>query len=335
MLSKIKILLACCIFLVCGCAKEELKTTEPCELCDLYIYGTYTNYTGENPTFVINTQKTSKYITYGIPTTKDTAVTVGRRVRLIVPDIKIKKDNKNYNFDNFVIEEFISDTWKKQYEFQKDNKSLENSLAVVMVLDMSTSLGSDVQNVKSSAISFANKFLTPTNSKGELGLVLFNENINSYPFTNNLNTISNTISSYYNYRDATTLYGAMDRGIEMLNNYNKAVDEKVLVTFTDGRDNNTDSPSTVRSRIVTSKYPRYVIGLEGKGDYDEVALRGLASQDNYFVSAYDKVSLSYAFDEIFDMISTTNSIQYDRTPQKFQRGSDAPIEIRIKLTVKK
>ncbi len=299
---------------------------------DLYIYGEYTNYNGQAPTFTISSSETNSNITYSPADVQQIVTTDGNRIRIKIPNVKISIDGTPYALSEVQVEEKKSDGWAKQEEFNNIDLSVKNKLAIAMVLDMSSSLGTDVSTVKSSANQFVNSFLNP--GYGYLGLILFSENISAYNFSTSASLTTSRISSYSDYRNATTLYGAMYKGIQMLDTVTTAVDKKILLTFTDGGDNNTNNPTTVKNSILSSNHERYIIGLRGKGgDYQESDLKLLVKNPSNFIGADNISAINEAFTSILRSITTTSVIQYFRTTQKFTHGVDAPIKVRLKLTV--
>lgn len=336
-LKKISFLLLLTAF-AGSCAKPELNPDLDCSLSEVYLYGEYTYYSGQNPTFTINSTLTSEYISYGdVSIDPNFVYNTENRVKISIPDITIQKDGIGYNVDTSAIlaEEYINGNWIVQSEFQKLPETQQKNMAVVLVLDMSTSLGSDVEVLKTSAINFAEDFIERTDGQGKLGLVFFSTEIETYDFSSNIGTISNRISNYNNYQNATSLLGAMDTALYMLENTSLVVDGKACITFTDGNDNNTSSPTAVKNDIQNSTIPRYMIGLYGKSsDYSEDVLKGLASDESKFVNAQNSSELQGKFDDILDKITNIILLQYLRTTQQFDQGVDPPIEIRFKFTLK-
>jgi hypothetical protein len=325
-----RVILYFAVLMLLGSCKKDDPQTDPKD--NLYIYGEYTNYNGQAPTFTISGSETSPYIAYSTPDVQTVPTSQGNRIRIRIPNVKIKIDNTNYALTAVQVEEKKADGWAKQEEFNIVDISTKNKLAVAMVLDMSSSLGNDVTTVKSSANQFTNDFLNP--GYGSLGLVLFSENITAYNFTTSASTTNLRINQYTDFKNATTLYGAMYKGIQMLDTFSAPVDKKILLTFTDGGDNNTNNPTTVRSNILNSNYERYIIGLRGKGgDYIESDLKSLVQKPENFIGADNINSVNQAFNSIYKSLTTTSVIQYFRTTQTFTLGVDPPIKVRLKLTV--
>lgn len=322
------------LFLITSCAKEQLYPEQECDLESVYLYGNYTYYIGEDPTFTINTSLTSQYLSYGnVSINPNFSQNGENRVKISIADITVQKGAKNYNIDTDILaEEFKNGSWSTQSEFNNIIEPQQKNMAIVLVLDMSTSLGNDIAQVKNAALNFAQDFLSKTDQQGKIGLVLFAQDIDTLDFTSNYSTISSFINSYNKAQNSTTLYGAIDKGLNMLENLTLQVDGKALIGFTDGGDNNTTSPTTVKNNIQNSSTPRYMIGLYGKSqDYSEEVLRSLASDESKFANAANSAELSVKFNEILDQITNIIHLQYLRTQQQFDVNLDAPIEIRFKF----
>ena len=296
------------------------------------LYGTYTYWAGQAPTFLVDSMYPASAVTYGTVTAIPNNST--QRVDVTVNSVRITVNGVKRSATGFSIEEQHSNnpTWFIQQEFGAANTSVNSKLATVLVLDMSTSLGSDVYRVKSSADSFANKYLQ--NQTGSLALVLFSQDIYKYDFSTSSSYVTGTINSYTLYQNATTLYGAVLAGLSMLDTFSASVDEKVLIAFTDGGDNNTSSPTAAVNSIQQSPHTRYSIGLIGKGDYDAASLKSIATTDQNFVQASNISELNSKFSEILTKISTISRIQYSRTNQTFTMGMDAATHVRIKIGLK-
>lgn len=326
--------------------KAQLSQEIQCQVCYLYIYGTYTNYEGEKPTFVIDRVKTTSGLSYGETNVLESA----DRVRITIPNINITPnqnviDTQNkYSFDtsNIIIEEFKNNKrWARQDEFEQSKALLENKLAISLVLDMSSSLGNDVNKVKADAINFCRKFLdstsaNPSSQKAEISLVLFSKNVVTFPFTADLGTLQRNIDSFKSYDKYSKLYEAMESGIQALDGNSQKFENKVMVTFTDGGDNFTNDPTSVRNRIIPSRYQKYVIGLKGKGDdFEEAQLEELASVSGNYIEADDVDDLQASYNNIYNKLYTTATVIYDRTAQKFNKNYDNPVKVRFGMLIRK
>jgi len=298
----------------------------------IYLYGTYTNYVGEQPTFTVDANKSTNGVTYVSDTVFPTVTVVGNRIRVLIRNVRLKLGGQGYIIDSFNIQELnnVDNQWHVQAEFQTTDTSNLTKLVTVLVLDMSSSIGADLSTLKYDAKDFCNTYLS--HNTGSIALVLFNNGIYSYDFSTSANYVNNIIDTFSNIKDFTTLYGAVETGLSMLDTFSQPVDNKVLIAFTDGGDNNTNSPNTALNSIKASPRDRYAIGVIGQTDYNSDALSNyIASAPSNFVQASNYSSLQNAFDKIYSLISSISQIEYDRTPQTFTNNVDAAIQVRIQI----
>ena len=161
---------------------------------------------------------------------------------------------------------------------------------------------------------------------------MFSEAIDTLGFfdAGGLANINSFIDNYTNYGSRTTLYGACQVGINMLDAFSqKGV--KTLIVFTDGGDNNTNNPQSVLSSIQSNSYPKYAIGLDGK-DFRKDNLKQIASSsDNLFV-AKNISDLKTAFDEVSNLVSTIYKFSYLRSKQTLDPSG---IKIKFEFNVEK
>ncbi|MDQ3072339.1 MAG: VWA domain-containing protein [Bacteroidota bacterium] len=286
------------------------------------LHGVYTNYEGEGPKFVIDEKKTSTYLQYGSPSISQTP----DNIHIGIPGIGISTNANNFSIDSVIIKERSGSGWEKEAEFSAASAFVKTKMQVVLVLDMSTSLGTNVENVKQYAKDFARQIIN-SSPESQVGLVLFSKDIDPFPFTSNLNTIESVINSYSKYGDRTTLYGATLKGLEMLDN--SAFDGvKGLVVFTDGGDNNTNAPTLAKQAIIDSKTLRYSIGFDG-GDLDKSAIKELATRKSNYTFANSTDDLEKAFSKVANEIQSIYYFKYSRSTQTFVKGTDEPIEIKF------
>ena len=325
------------IFLL-GCFMITTLTT--CEKNSLwvgkteYIIGTYSNSNG-TPFFTIDetspflTYNSNEVFTYAVPDT----------VSIIIGGIQVANNTRSFTIDpsNVIIEECDTDDcrgsdWKEQTEFKQGQSNFQTDVVAVLVLDVSNSLQGNVDDVKDYAKDFA-KTVVESSPNSYVGLVLFSDDIENFNATfynaSNLNQVYQNIDNYTNYQDRTTLYGACQVGINMLNN-TLLEGSKNLVVFTDGGDNNTDNPNTVKSAIINSGINRFAIGLDGN-DFRSDDLEDLASSRANFTVANDINDLQNAFESIGRQIATVYQFVYKRSDQLL----DQSISVKFTFNVEK
>lgn len=296
----------------------------------------YTNYQGEEPTLTITPDKTDKRVRYD--TTRYTPVREGNKIVLRIPNIRLSDEDFNYIAQCVTIEEFDAsrpsdDRWFEQTEFKDQREFSETKIATMLCLDVSSSLGADREQVKQYAIDFSNQIFETTSNESYVGLVLFADTVISYPFTNDITDIENAINSFpYPDLDAQTFTRLSDgiiAGLEALEAADLDVANKVLVAFTDGNDNGSNNPTTNQQIIRESSFPRYTIGLKGKGlEYNTNYLKSLASNETFFVEANNAFELQKRFNDINELIANIYTIIYNRSTQSFTPGVDDPIKLR-------
>ena len=278
-----------------------------------------------------NQPTVSSYYTTKFTTVDNVYATVyGDTVLITLNGVRISTSKKNYSIKSFEVFECDESSfdnckkkdWDTQFEFEGAG-SIQTKLLVVLVLDVSTSLGSNINSLKTYAKDFAREILETKDSN--IGLVLFSKDVVSYDFRNinDLDLINSFIDNYTNYQDRTSLYEACNVGLQMLDNSNLG-GVKNLVIFTDGGDNNTDNPEAAKQQIINSPVTRYAIGLKGE-DFKKDELKELASKKSNYILAKNIDDLQSAFEDIQEQVRTVYIINYYRSAQILEN------EIQIKF----
>lgn len=296
----------------------------------------YTNYAGQAPTAKIIPANTDDRVKYD--TTAFTPIQQGNRIVIQIPNIRLSDDEFNYIAECVTIEEFdvtrpSGDRWFEQTEFKNQRDFSETKIATMLCLDLSSSLGEDRETVKQYAKDFAQQIFETTSSESFVGLTLFADTVITYPFTNNIEDIDTALEDFpapdLDAQTFTRLSDGILAGIDALDNANLDVADRVLVTFTDGNDNGSNNPTVNQQTIMASTYPRYMIGLKGKGlEYNTSYLKGLASSEPFFVEAENTMELQDRFNDINELIANIYTITYNRSTQTFTEGLDDPIKLR-------
>ncbi|HMQ47467.1 MAG TPA: VWA domain-containing protein [Saprospiraceae bacterium] len=335
-------------FLLTGCKKDDDNgNANPKEIpapeCEgvtiddaIILRFDYTNYAGQQPTVVIDKGSSDDRVIFD--TTHYTPVQIDNKIVVSIPNIRLSDDEFNYIAECVTIEEFddtrpSNDRWFVQTEFKNQREFSETKLATMLCLDVSSSLGEDRELVKQYAIDFAEQVYETTSNESYVGLVLFADTVITYPFTNDLDDIIAAINSFpYPDLDAQTFTRLSDgilAGLTALEETNLDVADKVLVAFTDGNDNGSNNPTVNQQTIKESSFRRYMIGLKGKGlEYNTNYLKGLASDDIFFVEAENAIDLQDRFNDINELIANIYTIIYNRSTQTFTEGIDEPIKLR-------
>ncbi|MCF7911271.1 MAG: VWA domain-containing protein [Candidatus Cloacimonetes bacterium] len=286
---------------------------------EFYLYGEYTNTTGTNPDFTLSPEQTDSEVNFD-----------GQPEYLVnVPDITITMNNlslyegnDNYYIDNIEVEEKIGEEWVWDPEFEVEFGNL-TQLGVVLVLDVSNSLGADFEDVLAYAVEFV-EVVVENAPQAQIGVVSFSNEIQFIAPGTDITAIEYFISNQEmgNY---TLMYDAMALGIQMLTELN--VDGRALVTFTDGSDNfSTSQPADLIDDLNTLGIRSYTMGLEGEGGVNEQVLEQLAVNGQYRLTS-SKSDLRKIFQFFAESVSNVYQISYKRSNQIIT----TPREIRFKF----
>jgi hypothetical protein len=296
----------------------------------------YTNYAGQQPTAKIIPANTDNRVKY--EATDYTPVQQGNKMVIQIPNLRLTDNNFNYIAECVKIEEFdatrpSNDRWFEQTEFKNQRDFSETKIATVLALDLSSSLGEDRETVKDYARDFAQQIFENTGNESFVGLVLFADTVITYPFTNSISDIEEALNTFpapdLDAQTSTRLSDGIIAGLNALETSSLDVSDKVLVAFTDGNDNGSNNPTVNQQTIMDSPYPRYMIGLKGKGlEYNTNYLKNLASSDIFFAEAENTVELQSKFNDINELIANIYTITYNRSTQTFTEGVDTPIKLR-------
>lgn len=212
----------------------------------------------------------------------------------------------------------------------------DRTMEVVLVLDCSSSLEDQIDIVQESAKEFISLLAEKTEYRGNIhvGIVAFNYRqivSDIVPLTaSNVIKLKNFIESLDGMvNNNTALYGAIDLGINMMENYVvqnglKNFDGAILVAFTDGLDNaslkaekNITSPSQyleylrpiVKSKFIEGKrLNSYVVAVKGKDVKDDIVfddnLKPLATSEKNYYLLDDMTLLKQKFRSIADGLVT-------------------------------
>jgi hypothetical protein len=230
----------------------------------------------------------------------DTVPGPSNEIDIILKGVRIKHGDDYSRIDNVIVEE-----WKKQVGWHIDPEFIVfppeklHTIAVVLVLDVSESLGNEFGPIKKMAKDFTKRVFE--NSRSTLmGVVAFATNTSELEIcadTTRINSFINSIVPGH----FTALYDAMLIGIEMLKSLNKDVDELAIVTFTDGMNNyGTADPELVKNALQDSccQIKSYVVGLNRNGNINKEVLEYLASEGGFRI-----VNTEEKLIEVFNMFS--------------------------------
>ncbi len=232
-------------------------------------------------------------------------------------------------------QEWNDTTWKNTSEFTAEWEDVTR-LLVVLVMDISRSLGSNFPTVLQFASAFADTVKARTGS-AEIGIVAFGSNIQVQPLTGDTAAVRQFLSRL-RMEDFTKLYEGMFAGIDLL--ANERADAKYLVTFTDGNDNFSDpaiTPSLLRQRLDqpdddNRKIRSFIIGFQGSDGVDRQVLSQLASEDSLAVYPKDVIELGEVFQKFSRQVSTVFNIIYRRSRQVIPEAQKKKFRLVIDIT---
>lgn len=327
------------IITLVSCDKEGTKVIgnvgTPSFQREFNIYLDYWNET--NPILRLDSVLTSNGVVINF--NKEFGVKIVDNIATInIDNIRFVDGNNNYQIKNIITEEFKNGEWKEDVEFNASYFPI-TKLDVVLVLDASSSLGTDINKVKQYANTFVDNIFNKTKSEARIGVIDFSTKVNSLGLLSNS---SSQIKSYINniqQDQFTSLYDGMKTGFDLLAKENIA-EGKVLLTFTDGEDNfskNTNDSllSLLNSYIDPNKVKinSFMIGLNGKGGVNKKILSNLAR--NGSASFPESISdLETVFKTFSNTISSVYKFSYIRSNQKILQNDKRKIRFRISTELK-
>lgn len=297
---------------------------------ELFLFGEFANPNGNDPVIELDLAKSSDEINIS---NNAIAQIDNNRIEMFFPNIRIKDELGVYQIqflEDIVTEEFREGKWVQDVENNLE-AYYARSLDVVLVLDVSSSLASDVALVKDYARTFVST-LFDNNENARIAVVGFSEDIHNLPLTNNENTAINFINALEENKDATKLYEAIDSGLDLIEN--SVAEGRAIVTFTDGRNNSWtyskyETPNLVLNRLQGMEISSYTIGFTGKGGVDEPTLQNFAINGLYEFPETTG-DLLKVFDKFASSVVSTYLFVYERNSSPISN----PIELRFRIKVK-
>lgn len=279
------------------------------EMKSFVLAGNYLNTTGSNPEFqVAETSSDSAVHFDGSPNVNYNDIQ--RKVTIRLNNVSISTEDRNYAIDSVAVEERVDGTWTRFSEFETEMETVSR-VAVILVLDVSSSLGNDFAKVQEYATEFVN-IIAENQQNAQIGIVNFATEVDFQNITANYESLREYISQLEQ-GEYTALYDAMDRGINLLGESD--FNAKVLVTFTDGRDNySSTTPDSLRQLLTSSNVKSFTMGLEGKGGVEGHILEDLAVNGRYQLTR-SIGDVQEAFQAFGEEISKAYRISYIRNDQ--------------------
>lgn len=246
---------------------------------------------------------------------------------IVFRGLKVQTKEANYMAKSFIIQEDRGNGFRDEYEFGESDSNVKTDIAVVLVLDMSTSLDSIIGELKSYSKDFV-RTIVNSSMNSKVGIVFFNSrnNITTTAFysSSNAEILYDTIDNYTNLINKTALFEATNIGIDLIGNL-QFDGAKSIVVFSDGGNNDSANPEFQKEKIKASGVSRYTIGLKGR-DFVESDLKLIASSSSQHLVAEDIKDLESIFYRISLGVVSVYELTYKR--------SNAPLNDKEKVKIK-
>lgn len=308
-----------------GCDKIKINNElNPLERY-FFLSAEYSNKTGIGAKISIDTISTSKAININSNSAITDSLSQIGRIKINFNNIIFKDALGLYKVDDIVTEENIDGKWEGDSENFLKEKSV-SQISVALVLDMSSSLGTNRIRVQDEAINFVN--IVKRNIPNSRFIIIgFAQELKIYNNLTDINDITQkirTLPDFIPNQDATALYAAMQEGYDKLSLTSGLT--KVLVSFTDGKNNYNGDINLLNNSIKTGNISSsHVIGLRGKDGLD-VVLKDLTF-NGYYLETENSNDLSVIFDRIANSVVSIYTLTYDRNNSK----QETPIKLRFKI----
>jgi hypothetical protein len=188
------------------------------------------------------------------------------------------------------------------------NDQIPYSIKTVLLLDVSTSVQSEIENIKTAAITMANNKA----SNQEIAVYTFSSNLDQVlGFSSSKSDIVNAINSITVGSSSTNLYGALT-GVSNLYTELYSVSQIEagnIVLFTDGDDTQGSTTLSAAQSALLNK-SIFIVALDGP-DYDEATRNVMNSFEPInLLESSNSSELSNLFDEIIQNITNTSKSTY-------------------------
>lgn len=254
----------------------------------------------------------------------------GDDVIISIDGIRVQTDDSNYEIKQFIVEEDDGSGYREEFEFNVLSDNVKTDIASILVLDMSESVESISDELKSYAKDFASTIVN-SSSNSVVSIVFFSarDEIEATPFfgSSDISRIHLAIDGYNNFLSKTALYEATNQAIDLMDGLTFD-GEKSIVVFSDGGDNDSDNPTAQVDTIKASDTNRFTIGLRGN-DFVENHLKNISSSNGQHVVAETPDHLQQIFRRISLGVVSIYNLKYPRSNQKLNQSEQIKIRIRM------
>lgn len=273
----------------------------------------------------------------------------GNRAYLTLSNVMFEKNDVIYVLDGGQEDSVVTkvqNSFNGQFAVDIENSleiSMFEDIQVVLVIDISTSLGTDRIKILEAAKSFCDD-LKKRNPNARIGVELFSRSIFESPMSKDVNVSKNFIDTHAaDTANATALYSAMAKGYDLID-LNDKRSSKAMIIFTDGICNAGDVQGfrvgdefNVLSRVsnMRTQYGvrTFVIGLRGKSQNgpQEDLLREFADQGKGNLSMIDQAGqIDLVFNEFLKNISTIYTLVYNRNDDPVGKALNLKFELKLR-----
>ena len=294
----------------------------------------YWNPDGDSPEISFDADNTSDAIRIDFEKTFGGSVAGSSLTQVEIDNFRIiDHNNTNHQIEKITAYEFRPDIndWKEDVEFIMEYETIED-MAVVLVLDRSESLGEDFSKVKEYASDFVERIFRET-GRLQVGVVDFADDVNALPLTSDRQEVTDYIGKLEQGR-FTTLYEAVNRGVDMLQDVD--TEARAVVIFTDGTDNNSSleyNPDylaqKIRGNSQISPVISFSIGLDGKGQVDKTVLNKLTANGGVATFPASVEELQQVFEDFSGGIANVYQLTYIRN--RLSIPATDPLKLRFDI----
>jgi len=252
-------------------------------------------------------------------------------VAIAIDSLRLIRGEDHYSIKYQIVEERRKPgDWYVDTEFLPSPPERLTRVAVVLVLDVSESLGNEFDDIKNMAKEFISRVFQHSRF-AVVGVVAFATDISVCEISDDPAIVNTFIDSTSSGR-FTALYDAMLVGIGMLDSLSSGeVDEWALVTFTDGINNYGNATATmVKDSLGNIK--SYVVGLKGEGNNINTDVLRYLADEGAFRIAYSLEDLKKVFTTFANAITEIYRIYYLRNDQTITEDDSCFIRFRFGIT---
>ncbi len=332
--------------LASSCGPDETVVTpvtpNPCPdetpLHDAILYAEYSNTAVSGPSLVFDPSISSSEINFATNPTVNTLA--DSRIELVYSGVTFKEQKRVYVIDEVISQRKGSTCWLVDDE-NTLTQTLSKELNIVLILDVSSSLGMNITEIKNSAKAMVTNILV-SNPDANIGILKFSRGAVLESFTSSEATLHQFIDANSTFTDPnngstyelegkmeTALFESINEAIELLNSLSTDGGKGIL-TFTDGISNFQFDPQfqdevEIMDALSTSNISHYTIGYEGNGNtVDRTILEGLAINGDF---SFPKNTSE--LDDIFIRFSNSVAAVYDLRYNTNDALLESPIQHRF------